>query len=104
MIFFEPPFPLLQNGFLPRGAPPPRPPSPNLKMKPPQLKNNPPLKSEASFQEIIPRKNPETSETVINTCVSIIKQDWKKMVEIPQKCNFFHLEHLKFRKKNETVC
>ena len=27
-------------------------------------------------------------ETVINTCVSLIKQDWKKMTEIPQKRDF----------------
>ena len=49
---------------------------------PPPLKNEdpsteklpPPLKSEAHFQEMIPKKTPEKLETVINTCVSIIKQ------------------------------
>ena len=43
----------------------------------------PPVKSEAPFQEIIlEKKNPQKSETVINTCVSLIKQHWKKMAEI----------------------
>ena len=32
--------------------------------------------------------NPQKSETVIDTCVSLIKQDWKKMTEIPQKRDF----------------
>ena len=27
-------------------------------------------------------------EIVINTCVSLIKQHWKKMAEIPQKHDF----------------
>ena len=59
---------------------------PNIKMKPsPSEKEPPPLKSEAPFQEIIPRKNLEKSDAVINTCVSVIKQHWKKMVEIPQE-------------------
>ena len=37
---------------------------------------------------MIPRKNPEKSETVINTCVSTIKKHWKKMAEIPQERDF----------------
>ena len=37
---------------------------------------------------MIPRKNPKKSDTAINTCVSIIKQHWKKMVEIPQGHDF----------------
>ena len=28
---------------------------------------------------MIPKKNSEKLETVINTCVSLIKQHWKKM-------------------------
>ena len=32
--------------------------------------------------------NPQKSETVINTCVLLIKQDWKRMTEIPQKRDF----------------
>ena len=43
------------------------------------------------------RKKRERLETAINTCVSLIKQHWKKMAEIPQKCGFFHLKHSKFR-------
>ena len=61
---------------------------PYLKMKPTHLKTNPPLKSEAPFKEMIPRKNPEKSETVINTWVSGIKQHWKKMAEITQEHDF----------------
>ena len=33
-------------------------------------------------------QNPEKSGTVINTCVSIIKQHWKKMAKIPQEHDF----------------
>ena len=69
------------------GGMPPAPPS--KPMKSPQLKNKPPaLKSEVPFQEIIPTKNPYKSETVIKTCVLIIKQQWKKMAEIPQEHDF----------------
>ena len=39
-------------------------------------------------------------ECIINSCVSPIKQHWKKMIEIPQKCDFL----TKFLKKSETVC
>ena len=65
------------------GCPPPL----TLKNEPPPppttpiWETNPPLKSEAPFQEMIPRKKPQ--QTVINTCVSIMKQHWKKMAEIP---------------------
>ena len=53
------------------------------------LKNKPtPLKREAPFQEMIPKKKLEKLETVMNNCASIIKQHWKKMAEIPQECNF----------------
>ena len=39
---------------------------------------------------MIPRKNQKKkkSETVIRTCVSIIKQHWKKMGVIPQESDF----------------
>ena len=62
----------------------------HLKMKPPpHVKNNPsPLKSEAPSQEMIPRKDSEKQETVINTCLSIIKQHWRKKAEIPQEHDF----------------
>ena len=49
---------------------------------PSEKQHPPPLKSEGPFQEMIPRKNPERSDSVINTCVSIIKH-WKRMAEIP---------------------
>ena len=34
---------------------------------------------------MIPRKQSQKSKTVINTCVSFIKQELKKMTEIPEK-------------------
>ena len=34
---------------------------------------------------MIPRKQSQKSKTVINTCVSLIKQELKKMTEIPEK-------------------
>ena len=48
----------------------------------------PPLKSKFPFQQMIPRNKPTKSETIVNTCVSLIKQHWKKMAEIPQKRDF----------------
>ena len=57
-------------------------PFPYLKMKPPHWKVKP--ASRKWFLE----KTPEKSETVINICVSIIKQYWKKMAEIPQEHDF----------------
>ena len=70
-----------------KNLPPPPPPPPLGRLL--QLKKTPlPLKSEASFQEMIPRKKQKKSETVINTCVSLIKQHWKTMAEIPQKRDF----------------
>ena len=40
------------------------------------------------FQEMIPRKKSKKLGTVINSFVSLIKQYWKNMAEIPQKCDF----------------
>ena len=37
---------------------------------------------------MIPRKKPKRSETIINTCVSLIKKHWRKMLEVPQKRDF----------------
>ena len=37
---------------------------------------------------MIPRKKPKRLETIINTCVSLIKQHWRKMLEVPQKRDF----------------
>ena len=56
--------------------PPPTPPSPLL------------LKSEAPFQKLISRKITLKNWKLINTCVSVIKQLWKKMTEIPEECDF----------------
>ena len=49
----------------------------------PQLKNEVP--SRKQFLE----KKGKKLETAINTDVSLIKQHWKKMAEIPQKHDFF---------------
>ena len=35
-----------------------------------------------------PRTKPKNTETIIDNCVSRIKQHWKKMTEIPQKYDF----------------
>ena len=58
----------------------------------------PPFKNKAAHWKIKPpsrkwhlQKKPPKLETVINTCVSRIKQQWQKMVEIPYK--FSQLEH-----------
>ena len=64
--FFLTPSPIKAD--VPHGAPL------HLKMKPP------PLKSKTPFQDMITRK--KLLETVINTCVSLIKQHWQKMAEI----------------------
>ena len=56
----------------------------------PSLKNlaSPQLKNEAPFQEL-------------NTCVSLIKQHWKKLAEIPQKRHFLTWSIQIFFKKVE---
>ena len=38
-------------------------------------------------------------ETVINTYVSLIKQHWKKMAEIPQECDFLTWSIQSFARK-----
>ena len=48
----------------------------------------PPLESKAPFQEVISWKETKSLETVINTCVSLIKQHLDKMAGIPQKRDF----------------
>ena len=61
-------------------------------------KPNPsPLKSKTTFQEIIPRKKTQKSETVINTWVSL----WKKMAKIPQTRGFLSWSIQNFVKKNK---
>ena len=37
---------------------------------------------------MIPRKKTPKNLKLINTCVSLIKQHWQKMIEIPQKHDF----------------
>ena len=44
-------------------------------------------------------KNPEKSETVINTSVSIIKEHWKKVAKIPQKHDFLTYSIQNFARK-----
>ena len=39
---------------------------------------------------MIPEKKKPKSETVINTCVSLIKQHWQKMAEIAYKRDFLN--------------
>ena len=68
------------------------------------MKNQPPslpphLKSEATFQGMIPRKKIRKLDIVINTCVSIIKQRQKKMVEILQEHHFFICSIQNFARK-----
>ena len=75
-FFSNPPH---QNRCPPWGSPPLKNEAPNL--KPPSV-----LKNEAPFQEMVPRKNPEKLETIINTSASIIKQHW--MVDISQEQDF----------------
>ena len=53
----------------------PPPPSPHWTAKP-------------SSKKLFLGKKFKKSETVINTCASIIKQHWKKMQETPQECDF----------------
>ena len=66
------------------------------KLMPPPSMGHPPLKNEAphwkvkhpSRKLIIEKKTQKKLETVIITCVSLMKQHWRKMAEIPQKCDF----------------
>ena len=69
---------------------------PPSKLMPPPSMGHPPLKNEAphwkvkhpSRKLIIEKKPQKKLETVIVTCVSLMKQHWRKMAEIPQKCDF----------------
>ena len=76
LIFFEPPY---QNWY----------PSSHLKMNStPSEKHSPHWQVKPPSRKWFLEKNTEKSEAVINVCVSIIKQQWKKMAEIPQECDF----------------
>ena len=52
--------------------------------------SSPHIKTDAPYGAHPPLKNeaPRIWKTVINTCVSIIKQHWEKMAEIPQEHGF----------------
>ena len=67
------------------------------KQPPPHWKVKPP--SRKWFLE----KSTKESETAINTCVSIIKQHWKKKCKNSMKTWFSHLEHSKFCEKIALV-
>ena len=60
--------------------------APQWVVPPPTLKNEatPPLKTKIPFKKIIPGKKTKKSETVIDTCILLIKQQCKK-IKIPQK-------------------
>ena len=52
---------------------------------------------------MIPKKTSKL-EIVINTCITLIKQHWKKMAEIPQKHGFLTGSIQNFvRKKKQLV-
>ena len=53
-------------------------------------KNNCPLKSKALFQEMILEKKDQKNQKLpsVLVTVSLIKQHWKKMTDIPQKRDF----------------
>ena len=66
-------------------------------MPPPPIKNEAPLNwktktptltNEATSRKWFLEKNSKKSETAINTCVSLIKQNWWQITEIPKKHNF----------------
>ena len=61
--------------------------SPRLKMKLPNWKTTAPhWKMKFPFRKrFLEKKIQKKSETIINTCVSLIKQHWKKMAAISQK-------------------
>ena len=69
---------------------PPRSTPSHLKMKPtPTEKQTLSLKNEVPIREVFPRKwKSKKSETATNTCVSLIKQHWKKLAKIRQKRSF----------------
>ena len=64
--------------------------APHLKMKPPIWKiNSPYWKVRSPSRKWFLEKNKKNWKLLlIYTCVSIIKQHWKKMGEIPQECDF----------------
>ena len=71
----------------PNDAPPPFPPL--KKEGPPSEKQPPHWKVKLPSRKWFLEKKPPKLETVINSCISVIKQHWKKIAEIPQECDFF---------------
>ena len=69
-------------------APPPQRGIPHLKIKLRNWKTTLHCKAKPPSRKWFLEKNPEKSEAVINTCVSVIKQHWKKMAQIPQEHDF----------------
>ena len=66
-----------------------------MNLPPPTEKRNPILKSEAPFQDMIPRKKNTKKwklslilEFQTYSLLLIVFQHWKKMIEILQKCDF----------------
>ena len=54
-----------------------------IKVHSPPMGHLPHAEVKPPFEEMIPGK-----KTVTNTCISLIKQHWKKVAEIPQKHDF----------------
>ena len=65
----------------------------------------PPMGHPTHPLKMIPRNQRiRKSETVFNTCVSLMKQHWKKVAEIPQNCDFLTWSIQNFvRKKKQFV-
>ena len=93
LYFFPTPPPFIKTDASPMECPPIKNEAPHLKNKPIHRKVKP------LSRKLFLQKKPEKSET----CVSIIKQHWKKMAEIPQECNFLTWSIQKYVKKTETV-
>ena len=67
-----------------------------------QLKNTSPhWKVKSPSRKLFLEQNPENWKIgkLINTCVSLIKQHWKKMTEIPQKYDFLNWSIQNFVRK-----
>ena len=63
-----------------------------------------PLKSEAPFQIWFLEKILKKSKIVINTCLSVIKQHWRKMAEIPKESDFITWSIQNFVWKMKHLC
>ena len=67
-----------------------------------QLKNTSPhWKVKRPSRKLFLEQNPDNQKIgkLINTCVSLIKQHWKKMTEIPQKYDFLNWSIQNFARK-----